>query len=147
MSKSKHTPGPWTVIPAGQTIQIRGPIDPHPLLPTARQFVANTGFNDGPNGSKPSERQIANARMIAEAGTVAHETGRTPRQLADELAELLAALKAAVERMEAVAEGIIISKRHNGVSPETHVYHMAGHLAQHAKLARAAIAKAEGGAA
>ena len=58
--------------------------------------------------------------------------------------EMLAALTAAVERMEAVAEGIIIEKRHKGVSPALHVRHMAGHLAQHAKLARAAIARAEG---
>lgn len=31
------------------------------------------------------EELRANARLIAEAGTVAHETGMTPRQLADEL--------------------------------------------------------------
>lgn len=35
----------------------------------------------------------ANAAFIAEAGTVAHETGLTPRQLADQRDELLAALK------------------------------------------------------
>jgi hypothetical protein len=56
--------------------------------------------------------------------------------------ELLRAMEAAVERMEAVAEGILIEKRHKGVSPETHVRHMAGHLAQHAKIARAALEKA-----
>ena len=44
--------------------------------------------------------------------------------------------------MEAVAEGILIEKRHKGVSPETHVSHMASHLAQHAKIARAALEKA-----
>lgn len=32
----------------------------------------------------------ADARLIAEAGTVAHETGLTPRQLAEQRAELLA---------------------------------------------------------
>jgi len=35
----------------------------------------------------------ANAALIAEAGTVAHETGKTPRQLAEENRELLKALK------------------------------------------------------
>lgn len=34
----------------------------------------------------------ANAKLIAEAGTVANETGKTPRQLADENKELLEAL-------------------------------------------------------
>lgn len=33
------------------------------------------------------------ARLVAEAGTVAHETGLSPRQLADQRAELLGALK------------------------------------------------------
>jgi len=57
--------------------------------------------------------------------------------------DLLAAFKAAVDRMEAVAAGIPIDRRHKRVSPATHVRHMAGHLAEHAKIARAAIAKAE----
>jgi hypothetical protein len=35
----------------------------------------------------------ANARLIAEAGTVATETGLTPRQLADQRKELLEALQ------------------------------------------------------
>ena len=56
--------------------------------------------------------------------------------------DILKAFEAAVERMEAVADGILIEKRHRGVSPETHVRHMAGHLEQHAKFARAAIEKA-----
>jgi len=57
---------------------------------------------------------------------------------------LLAALEAAVKRMEAVAESIPVHRRAKGVSQATHVAHMAGHLAQHAKIARAAIAKATG---
>ena len=58
--------------------------------------------------------------------------------------ELLVAFQAAVKRMEAVATGILVEKRHKGVSQRTHVAHMASHLAQHAKIARAAIAKATG---
>ena len=57
-------------------------------------------------------------------------------------ADLLAALEAAVERMEAVANGIPVHNRAEGVSQRAHVEHMAGHLAQHAKIARAAIARA-----
>lgn len=56
--------------------------------------------------------------------------------------ELLKAFRAAVERMEAVAERIPVHNRAKGISQATHVAHMAGHLAQHAKIARAAIAKA-----
>ena len=40
----------------------------------------------------PTEMQ-SNATLIAEAGTVFHETGKTPRRLADENAELLVALE------------------------------------------------------
>ena len=70
-------------------------------------------------------------------------TKNPPRQHGkDRMNELLKAMEAAVERMEAVAEGILIEKRHKGVSPETHVSHMASHLAQHAKIARAALEKA-----
>lgn len=42
-------------------------------------------------GDYPKEVK-ANARLIAEAGTVLHETGLTPRQLAEQRAELLEAL-------------------------------------------------------
>jgi hypothetical protein len=58
--------------------------------------------------------------------------------------DLLAAFEAAVERMEAVAEKIPVHNRAQGVSQARHVSHMAGHLGQHAKIARAAIAKATG---
>ena len=43
---------------------------------------------------------MSRARRIAEAGTVATETGLTPRQLADQRAELLAAAKAALDNLE-----------------------------------------------
>ncbi|NDG19773.1 MAG: hypothetical protein EB117_16120 [Betaproteobacteria bacterium] len=48
-------------------------------------------------------------------------------------------MEAAVERMEAVSNGILIEKRHKGVSAAAHVRHMAGHLEQHAKRARTAL--------
>ena len=41
----------------------------------------------------PVAERDANTRLIAEAGTVLHETGLTPRQLAEQRAELLEALK------------------------------------------------------
>lgn len=60
-------------------------------------------------------------------------------------AELLAALEAATERMEAVSVGIPVHNRHPGVSQRAHVAHMAGHLEQHAKFARAAVLRAVAG--
>lgn len=55
--------------------------------------------------------------------------------------ELLEALKAAIERMEAVAEIMPIEKRNRGVNPKTHAWHLSGHLAVHAKKARTVIDK------
>ena len=42
------------------------------------------------------EESEANAKLIAEAGTVANETGYTPRQLANQKTELLEALKSII---------------------------------------------------
>lgn len=42
----------------------------------------------------------ANASLIAEAGTVLHETGLTPRQLAEERARLLEALRGLYDELE-----------------------------------------------
>lgn len=53
--------------------------------------------------------------------------------------QLLEAMEAAVERMESVADGILIEKRSRRVRPDVHVRHMAGHLEQHAKIARDAL--------
>jgi hypothetical protein len=57
---------------------------------------------------------------------------------------LLEAFEKAVGRMEAVAAKLPVENRAPGVSQATHVSHIAGHLAQHAKFARLAIAKAKG---
>ena len=62
------------------------------------------------------------------------------------LVNLLAAMEAAVERMECVAEHIPVENRPHGVSQATHVRHLAGHLAVHARFAREALAAAGGGA-
>lgn len=54
--------------------------------------VARVGAPLDKNDNRVEEAE-ANARLIAEAGTVLHETGLTPRQLAEQRGELLAALK------------------------------------------------------
>ena len=79
-----------------------------------------------------------------ETGSIKAVSCADVRALLEERDALLSALKAITERAEAVSEGIHVEKRSNGVSQARHVGHMAGHLAQHAKIARAAIAKAEG---
>lgn len=55
--------------------------------------------------------------------------------------ELTAALEAITERTEDVADKIHVEKRSEGVSQAQHVNHMANHLAQHAKIARTALAQ------
>lgn len=82
--------------------------------------------------SRPDDEVSANATLCAEAGTVLHETGYTPRELAEQRAELLAALKAVNTELSAAWDARIL--------PATAV---SGTTIQ-AMLA--AIAKCEGGA-
>lgn len=94
MNATKHTKGPVDVAEAGswdskgnrtnQEFFVRRPDDD---IGIASDIV-------DPETGKPSE---VNALFIAEAFNVATETGRTPRQLAEERAELLAACKAALD--------------------------------------------------
>lgn len=73
---SKHTPGPWK----------QGKSNPNNV--SAGDALVCRTFPRG----KWSDEDEANARLIAEAGTVATETGLTPRQLAAQRVELLAIL-------------------------------------------------------
>jgi hypothetical protein len=61
--------------------------------PNGRSICSTGGYssNAQDSGVIRAENE-ANAALIAEAGTVANETGLSPRQLADQRAELLAAL-------------------------------------------------------
>ena len=81
----KPTPGPWTVSGLGgpweQSLKIRAP---------SWGMVAHVGVNPSiPHWDLP---QRANAALIAEAGTVHHETGLTPRQLVEQRDALAVAL-------------------------------------------------------
>ena len=80
----------------------------------------------------------------SETGSIKAVSCADVRQLIAEYAELLAALEAITERAEDVSVKIPVENRSEGVSQAAHVRHMASHLAQHAKIARAAIAKAKG---
>jgi hypothetical protein len=70
-----HTPGPWHAdkLPSG---------DYRIIYNATRNWLAKV-YCDG-----ESEAAKADAALIAEAGTILHETGLTPRQLAERCKEL-----------------------------------------------------------
>lgn len=88
----------------------KGPWEFHALAHSAvigadRVLVANCGGH-ADNRRDEDEliaEQNANARLIIEAGNVANETGLTPRQLAEQRAELLSAC----ERLLSDFKGVI----------------------------------------
>lgn len=87
MSKGfEGTPGPWFHHPAsGYEHSMGGYIS---ASPDRRELPAICDIRG--HGGMPYHE---NARLIAEAGTVLHETGLTPRQLAEQRAALLEALR------------------------------------------------------
>jgi hypothetical protein len=94
----KPTPGPWEVRGIGgpweQRLPIRAP---------NWGVVAHVGVDPGlPHWDGP---QRANARLIAEAGTVHHETGLTPRQLVERVKELEKALNGLLQEVDLAGLG------------------------------------------
>ena len=91
------TPGPWAPEKYSSGcghINVTGPrLLPRPRFGPVAAAYANLA---GPMDEACVAEMKANASLIAEAGTVLHETGLTPRQLAEERAELLEALQNAV---------------------------------------------------
>ncbi len=81
MSEAKPTPGPWHT----SSTHLGAAID------IGAANGANVALVSGPKENGADE-YVANADMIADAGTVFHETGLTPRQLAEQRDKLLAAL-------------------------------------------------------
>lgn len=116
-----HTPGPW--ITCGfENLTVNDS--------AGNTIVACPGSSTGTR-----IEMKANARLIAEAGTVAHETGLTPRQLADLNKELLEALK----DLYYFADGLKQeweANNPNGVYNPLRIKHL--------MAAKQAIAKAEG---
>lgn len=89
---SKPTPGPWFEHREGfSTVYVEARIGGGMV-----QEVAACGPTDA-----GQYQQAANARLIAEAGTVHHETGLTPRQLVDRMKALESAMRDACEMIEA----------------------------------------------
>ena len=75
----KPTPGPWIVSTYADGFEVDGPGGI--CIAQAQQLKPIRKKED-------HDQRKANARLIAEAGTVAHETGLTPRQLVDRVKEL-----------------------------------------------------------
>lgn len=109
MGEMKPTRGPW---------DLWGDANPSQVISSPAGFVAQTlGSNDE-----------ANARLIAEAGTVFHNTGLSPVQLVEMVKELKAALCLMVRTHDEPAENLLQEVKEQ----------------QWLDKARAALAKCEG---
>ena len=127
----KPTPGPWLTHREGfSTIYIQASIGGGWF----QEIAACGPTNDG------SAQQEANARLIAEAGTVFHITGMTPMQLVERVKELEGALNGITEMCEMHGDF------RNGVTDPTGTIDegnvVAGRVIQ---SCRAALAKCQGG--
>lgn len=87
MKETKRTPGPW--LRSGNLVYAR---NEHGLNSMDLRVHVHRSNGNGKTGAEAIAEEEANARLIAEAGTVHHETGLTPRQLAEQRRELLDAL-------------------------------------------------------
>lgn len=131
MSEAKPTPGPWRFErhDGGQWF---GNIVSYGLG-TTEEGVQIIRTIDCLRRGVPEEEMLATALLIAEAGTVYHETSLTPRQFAEQRAELLAALHDAAD---------FIKGRDRGNPAHETGWESDEHLDAWLKV-RAAIAKAE----
>lgn len=91
MSAETYALGPWNY-DGGPCFEIVAPSDHitehgYPCGQLIVYVPLSRDLNDGRDGLPPRTESEAEkiANFIAEAGTVAHETGMTPRQLADKL--------------------------------------------------------------
>ena len=84
------TKGKWGYFHNGNYFEVRSN---NGLTPYISIFHFNKSEFNGIDEVCEKEEAEANAQLIAEAGTVANETGKTPRQLADDNKVLLEALK------------------------------------------------------
>ncbi len=116
--ETKHTPGEWkalyfdalendgtgTLVPAGYKKRVISAVWFDEQNCRCTQFLAEIHEQAG-----HPEQGEANAHLMAEAGTVASETGLTPRQLAEQREELLEAL----ERMTMHAKSMVGEPYHD----------------------------------
>ena len=114
----KPTPGPWIVSPYADGFEVDGPGGI--CIAQAQQLKPIRKKED-------HDQRKANARLIAEAGTVRHETGLSPRQLVERVKELEEALR---EYMSAFGQAL-----------EAHGIQFAQQQVIADELARAALSK------
>jgi len=91
----KHTPGPWRA--EGGMILAGDPVETNRGLRSKAVCQMH--------GTVMADECRSNALLIAEAGTVATETGLTPSQLAEQRAELLEAIQWYIESHEETPHG------------------------------------------
>ncbi len=82
-TNSKPTPGEWRAECVGSYGRHDNPADLYEITNGHTRIAEYVDARDAP--------------LLAEAGTIYHETGLTPRQLAEQRAELLAVVKAVTE--------------------------------------------------
>lgn len=90
-------------------------VDPDPAIGLGSIWLVSNGECGGYLvASCPHQKGAgkANARLIAEAGTVYHETNLTPRQLAAQRDELLGAIRLTINENGNLADGDNCTLRH-----------------------------------
>lgn len=133
-SKAGHTftAGPWAVFVGNANGRGLVRVEADLTSDDAGEHICSF-----PRGSKGE----AHAALVAEAGTVAHETGLTPRQLAKQRDELLEALRGTEEAIDGWRQRLsasdlrLLSEDERGILEISH------------SAIRAAIAKATDGGA
>lgn len=104
--KNKHTKGEWSVSKSQFSSKLFGTHTGFSIHSTSNmplRSICNITLNNAV-GIPENERE-ANAKLIAEAGTVANECGLSPRQLLDQRNMLLIELKSARNIIPHLMEG------------------------------------------
>lgn len=113
MEKLNITPGKWNY--NEDTYKVWSEINRNDNNP----IICDTSFT---HSIRESER-TPNGKLIAEAGTVANETGLTPRELQKQRDELLEACKWAMDQFKTLAdmgrypEFMLANNGGNGITP------------------------------
>lgn len=96
MGEKKPTPGPWSVFEHSWC-------ETSITAPGTSNSICLLDINHATEDSQAADeaQMAANARLIAEAGTVFHNTGLSPVQLAEMVKELRTVVKAMVASTEA----------------------------------------------
>ena len=128
-SKAGHTAGPWRAL-RDRTVVSRN------------KRIADCRAND----STTVDEADANANLIAEGGTVYHETGLTPRQLVEQRSEWKALAVGLAAHLENIERHMCVQTGKVGAAHAAEGQELREAGRKLIALSRAAIAKAEGSA-